>query len=76
MAPSFIAYNNMGLVYSARGDNAGAIEQYRRSIQMDGDYELSHNNLGASLLEFGLNDEAMHPQAATVRFASENILVS
>ena len=59
VAPSFIAYNNMGLVYAARGDNAGAIEQYRRSIQMDGDYELSHNNLGASLLEFGLNDEAI-----------------
>ncbi len=59
VAPSFIAYNNMGLVYAARGDNAGAIEQYRRSIQMDGDYELSHNNLGASLLELGLNDEAI-----------------
>jgi hypothetical protein len=59
VAPSFIAYNNLGLVYSARGDTAGAIENYRRSIQMADDYELSHNNLGASLLEFGLNDEAI-----------------
>ena len=59
VAPSFIAYNNLGLAYSARGDNAGAIEQYHRSIQMDDDYELSHNNLGASLLELGLNDEAI-----------------
>jgi len=67
VAPSFIAYNNMGLVYSARGDNAGAIEQYRRSIQMDGDYELSHNNLGASLLEFGLNDEAISEFRAALK---------
>jgi Tfp pilus assembly protein PilF len=60
VAPSFIAYNNLGLVYSARGDHGGAIEQYRHSIQMAGDYELSHNNLGAELLELGLSDEAIH----------------
>jgi len=59
VAPSFIAYNNLGLVYSARGDAAGAIEQYRRSIQLADDYELSHNNLGASLLELGQNGEAI-----------------
>jgi len=59
VAPSFIAYNNLGLVYSARGDSAGAIAQFRQSIQMADDYELSHNNLGGSLLELGLNDEAI-----------------
>jgi hypothetical protein len=59
VAPSFIAYNNLGLVYSARGDSAGAIAHFRQSIQMADDYELSHNNLGASLLELGLNDEAI-----------------
>ncbi len=59
VAPSFIAYNNLGLVYSARGDSAGAIEQFRKSIQMADDYELSHNNLGGSLLELGLNEEAI-----------------
>jgi len=59
VAPSFIAYNNLGLVYSARGDSAGAIAHFRQSIRMADDYELSHNNLGASLLELGLNDEAI-----------------
>jgi tetratricopeptide (TPR) repeat protein len=59
VAPSFIAYNNLGLVYSARGDSAGAIANFRQSIQMADDYELSHNNLGASLLELGLTDEAI-----------------
>jgi tetratricopeptide (TPR) repeat protein len=59
VAPSFIAYNNLGLVYAARGDNAGAIEKYRQSIRLADDYELSHNNLGAALLELGLNDEAI-----------------
>ncbi|HEY6391778.1 MAG TPA: tetratricopeptide repeat protein [Bryobacteraceae bacterium] len=59
VAPSFIAYNNLGLVYSARGDSAGAIAHFRQSIQMADDYELSHNNLGGSLLELGLTDEAI-----------------
>jgi protein O-mannosyl-transferase len=60
VAPSFIAYNNLGLAYSDRGDYAGAIEHFRYSIQLSDDYELSHNNLGAALLELGLSDEAIH----------------
>ena len=36
-----------------------------------------HNDVIAILgVDIALNDEAMNPQAATVRFASENILVS
>jgi hypothetical protein len=36
-----------------------------------------HNDVIAILgIDIALNDEAMNPQAATVRFASENILVS
>ena len=34
---------------------------------MDDDYELSHNNLGASLLEFGLNDEAISEFRAALK---------
>jgi protein O-mannosyl-transferase len=59
VAPSFIAYNNLGLAYSDRGDYAGAIEHFRTSLQLADDYELAHNNLGAALLELGLNDEAI-----------------
>lgn len=36
-----------------------------------------HNDVVAILgVDIALNDEAMHPQAAIVRFAAENILVS
>jgi hypothetical protein len=36
-----------------------------------------HNDVVAILgVDIALNDEAFHPQAAIVRFASENILVS
>lgn len=36
-----------------------------------------HNDVIAILgVDIALNDEAMNPQAATVRFAAENILVS
>ena len=36
-----------------------------------------HNDVVAILgVDIALNDEAMHPQVATVRFASEKILVS
>jgi hypothetical protein len=40
-------------------------------------YVRDHNDVVAILgVDIALNDEAVHPQAAIVRFASENILVS
>jgi tetratricopeptide (TPR) repeat protein len=48
--PSFIAWNNMGMVRSTAGDNAGAIDDYQKSIALNPAYALSHNNLGGALL--------------------------
>jgi tetratricopeptide (TPR) repeat protein len=48
--PSFIAWNNIGMVRSSGGDNAGAIANYQRSIALNPTYAFSHNNLGGSLL--------------------------
>jgi protein O-mannosyl-transferase len=51
--PSFLAYDNLGLALSARGDTVGAIELYRNSIQLSPDFADAHNNLGASLMNLG-----------------------
>ncbi len=56
--PSYMAFNNLGLVLSARGDTVGAIDKYRTSIQIHPEFEISHTNLGASLLELEEWDEA------------------
>jgi tetratricopeptide (TPR) repeat protein len=56
--PSYLAYDNLGLVFSARGDTAGAIEQYRNSIRMFPNYGDAHNNLGGSLMNLEQWDEA------------------
>jgi tetratricopeptide (TPR) repeat protein len=57
--PSFMAFNNLGLVFSARGDTVGAIERYHNSIQIFPDFEISHSNLGASLLDLEEWDDAV-----------------
>ncbi|HYL76241.1 MAG TPA: tetratricopeptide repeat protein [Bryobacteraceae bacterium] len=56
--PSYMAYDNLGLVLSSRGDTAGAIEQYRASIRMFPNYADAHNNLAGSLMSLSQWDDA------------------
>src|SRR5260370_38444620 len=58
--PSAVAHDNLGLVYSARGDLAGGLEQYRAALEIDSDHDNAHNNLGTSLLLLGDSEEALH----------------
>lgn len=51
-------YNNLGIVYQQRGDQAKAAEQFRKAIRLDPNYPAPRILLGASLLAMGKVPEA------------------
>lgn len=52
-------YNVLGLVVEAKGDEEGAIAQYRRAIEVDADYGPPRYNLAMLLEKRGMVDEAV-----------------
>ncbi len=54
---SFV-HNNLGILYQQRGDQAGAINQFRKAIRLDPAYAAPRILLGASLLALGRVEEA------------------
>jgi tetratricopeptide (TPR) repeat protein len=49
--PSFMAFNNLGMIFSDRHDYKRAAEEFRMSLSMNSGFDLAHNNLGAALSE-------------------------
>jgi tetratricopeptide (TPR) repeat protein len=43
---NYLAYNNLGFYLSNRGEAAEAMENYRKSLAINPNYEDAHNNLG------------------------------
>jgi tetratricopeptide (TPR) repeat protein len=60
-------FDNLGSVYSAKGWEDKAIEQYRTAIRVDPSYVDAYNNLGVSYLELGRVDEGIQLFQAAVR---------
>jgi len=54
-----VAHNDLGIVLAAGGRIDGAIEHYRKALDIKPDYVEAHNNLGAALASCGRIDEAM-----------------
>jgi tetratricopeptide (TPR) repeat protein len=46
---NYLAYNNIGFYLTNRGQGAKAMEFYRRSLEINPNYEDAHNNLGFAL---------------------------
>ena len=63
---SFV-YNNLGIVYQMRGDQARAATQFREAIRLQPDYAAPHILLGASLLAIGGNLEAVRELERAVK---------
>src|SRR5271166_6062654 len=63
---SWLAHNNLGVIYERRGDTESAIAQYEDALRAKEDYAGAHNNLGAILSRMpGRSDEAIaHLQRA------------
>jgi tetratricopeptide (TPR) repeat protein len=54
-----LGYNNLGGLYSDRGDYERAIQLYRRAIEVKPNFVNAHNNLGLALFAMGRVDEAV-----------------
>ena len=55
----WMAYNNLGIALTGRGEVDEAISQYEKSLALHSDYAEAHYNLGNALLQKGKIDEAI-----------------
>jgi Tfp pilus assembly protein PilF len=55
---NWLAHGMIGLVYSGRGDEAGAIRHYQRAVEINPRHPDAFNNYGVSLDHLGRYDEA------------------
>lgn len=64
----WMAYTNLGVEASKRGDKTGAAALYRKALEIDPDLGLTHYNLGNALLALGETDAAIahFERAATI----------
>jgi protein O-mannosyl-transferase len=63
---SWLAHNNLGLCYAARGDTAAALAHYQEALRLYPAYAKAHDNLG-SLLAFmpgRINEAVAHGEQA------------
>jgi len=61
----WLGYNNLGLVFSGRGQLDEAIRQFQRCLEILPGYDYAEGNLGDALLDEGKADEAIeHYQKA------------
>jgi len=55
---AWMAYNNLGIVYYNQGKVEGAIEAFRRAIELNPGDPDPHNNLGIAYGKMGLYQDA------------------
>jgi hypothetical protein len=55
----WMAYNNLGLIYSKDGRKDEAISSYKKALQIDPDYTEGHYNLGLALFQKGQVGESI-----------------
>ncbi len=55
---AFLAHNNLGVILRQRGDTAGAVEHFRRAVEIEPGFVEAHINLGAAAQRAGRLDEA------------------
>jgi Tfp pilus assembly protein PilF len=54
-----IGHNNRGNVFAQRGDEASAIAEYQRAVELSPRYAEAHNNLGVALARLGRAGDAV-----------------
>ena len=66
------AWNNMGVILAEKGDQAGAIERYRRALALVPTFAFAHFNLGNSLAATGHAQEAASEYEEALKYRSED----
>ena len=66
------AWNNMGVILAEKGDQAGAIERYRRALALVPTFAFAHFNLGNSLTATGHAQEAVSEYEEALKYRSED----
>jgi len=56
---AFLAYNNLGLILSDKGQVGAAIADFQKALEINPDFIEAHNNLGNALLKAGQINEAL-----------------
>ncbi len=69
MPDNAAAHNNLGAYLELNGSVDGALEQYRKALEIKSDYPEAHNNLGNALFDKGLTDEAIAQYAKALELA-------
>ena len=59
LKPDFVAYNNRGVAYGAKGDLGRAIQDHDKAIALNPDYAESYNNRGVAYGKKGDHDHAI-----------------
>jgi Flp pilus assembly protein TadD len=65
-------HNQLGVLLSRNGDNAGSEAEYRETIRLDPKYAMGHANLGTLLLQEGHLPEALKEIAAAYQLDPKN----
>lgn len=69
-------YTNIGAVLHQRGDYAGAVAVYRRSLELRPNSSATHRNVGDALSRLGKNTEARREYLEAVRLAEVELQVN
>jgi protein O-mannosyl-transferase len=64
---NYLARNNLGDVYARRGDDEGAIPQFKESLRLNPTYELARVNLANAYARLGHIDEALDVYSLSTR---------
>lgn len=54
-----IAYNNLGIILAAKGEEDKAMNAFEKAVQKNPDFALVHSNLGVVYMQKGMYDEAI-----------------
>jgi tetratricopeptide (TPR) repeat protein len=66
------AWNNLGIILAGRGDQAGAVADYHRALDLAPTYASAHYNLGNSLSQAGSTAEAVEQYREALRFRPDD----
>jgi protein O-mannosyl-transferase len=73
---NYLAYNNLGWYLSNHGDTLGAMENYRKALEIKPDYDDAHNNLGFAYANLKKYPEAIAEYEKALKIRPNHVEVN